>query len=221
MNKEYCFNEVEIGYTKKPIKYVINDNGCWECISHAKSRGYCSVKLKGKVYRLHRLIASKYYKVPYDSDLVVRHLCHNKSCINPDHLKFGTQRENIDDNIRDDRHLYGENNGASRLTNKDVYEIKHLISFTNIPLREIGKWYDATDCMMWSINTETDWKHIKINNFKKRVKCRKLTDEEIKEIAHLFLTKQYNKVELAKMFNVERRTIATKIKQEIERQSNK
>lgn len=30
---------------------------------------------------------------------VIRHMCHNRSCVNPNHLKLGTQKENIQDSI--------------------------------------------------------------------------------------------------------------------------
>jgi hypothetical protein len=44
---------------------------------------------------------------------VTRHLCKEKACINPEHLKFGTQAENIQDRINRNREEAEE---AAKLT---------------------------------------------------------------------------------------------------------
>lgn len=53
---------------------------------------------KGKNYRVHRAA----YIVAYGdlaADAVLMHLCDNRSCIRPEHLKPGTQYENIHDAV--------------------------------------------------------------------------------------------------------------------------
>lgn len=54
-----------------------------------------------KNYTIHRLVAAEklleldYFDIP--SSLVIRHMCHNKSCCNPEHLKTGTHSDNTKD----------------------------------------------------------------------------------------------------------------------------
>ena len=55
----------------------------------------------------------------------IRHICNNKSCANPRHIRFGTLRENVKDNFRMD--------GKKVLTHTQVRELRKL--------RELGKTY--------------------------------------------------------------------------------
>lgn len=70
------------------------ENGCW-LWSGCKSRGgYGHVHFNKKTWRANRLAwFLTHGEIP--SRMVVMHLCNNPSCINPDHLKIGTQSENI------------------------------------------------------------------------------------------------------------------------------
>jgi hypothetical protein len=84
---------------------------CWEWQGPRDSRGYGHVAFPGylatppkydgsfKTALVHRVMANC-----WDSTLVVRHLCNNPSCINTNHLKIGTQKENIADTIRSGSH---------------------------------------------------------------------------------------------------------------------
>jgi hypothetical protein len=58
--------------------------------------------------------------------MIVRHRCHNKRCINPDHLQLGTQKENIRDTVRDDRFNKpkGSKHPNAKLKEEDVREIR-------------------------------------------------------------------------------------------------
>ena len=82
-----------MGKGYKPIEYYVNENGCHICTNHSKIKGYCQTKRDG--FRLlHRWI---YWKATGERPEVVRHICNNKACINPEHLKGGTQADNIND----------------------------------------------------------------------------------------------------------------------------
>lgn len=56
--------------------------------------------------------------------LVVRHLCHNGRCVNPDHLEVGTQKQNHHDAMDAGRHPHGESHGCAKLTEEQVKEIR-------------------------------------------------------------------------------------------------
>tara|TARA_Y100000296_G_scaffold66371_1_gene78376 strand:+ start:2055 stop:2456 length:402 start_codon:yes stop_codon:yes gene_type:complete len=73
-----------------------------ECIEHpsrVSTDKYPTVKRNGKYYDAHRWAYMCAYG-PIPSGMVVRHSCHNKKCVNPDHLSLGTQKENIMDSLK-------------------------------------------------------------------------------------------------------------------------
>lgn len=69
-------------------------------------KGYLYVALDGKNHYIHRLVAQHY--IDNVNNLpVVRHLDHDKTnncCTN---LAWGTQQDNIDDNVKEFRHKHG------------------------------------------------------------------------------------------------------------------
>lgn len=67
--------------------------GCWEWIGH-KTGGYGRTYYKGASLMAHRLsflLAGNEMPV----GLVIDHICRNRGCINPQHLRLVTHRENI------------------------------------------------------------------------------------------------------------------------------
>lgn len=59
--------------------------------------GYGQISFKGKKKRAHVLAIESVQKRFLKHTEVVRHLCDNKLCINPVHLRVGTQQENATD----------------------------------------------------------------------------------------------------------------------------
>lgn len=72
---------------------------CRKWAGYLSSKGYPQTTIRGKSFRVHRLVASMYHNIPYEDSKQVRHLCSNAWCINPEHLVFGTAFENNHDRI--------------------------------------------------------------------------------------------------------------------------
>ncbi len=72
--------------------------GCWEWTGFLDGGGYGAIRDdSGHKQRSHRAAASVWRDFDLDSNLKVLHRCDNPPCINPQHLFFGTQRDNIED----------------------------------------------------------------------------------------------------------------------------
>lgn len=73
-------------------------NGCWIWTGAKDKDGYGVFRHNGLARRAHRL-SYIYYKGAIPTGHVIRHSCANL-CVNPAHLKSGTQQQNMDDKKR-------------------------------------------------------------------------------------------------------------------------
>jgi len=92
---------------------------CIEAEGHKNKKGY--VYLNSMLVHRTAWIKAHGY-IP--AGMEVRHLCHNKGCIEITHLALGTSKENKADSIRDGRTAKGERHGHSILTEREVRQIK-------------------------------------------------------------------------------------------------
>lgn len=123
---EYKFDrKVEGGHGHpKPLLYEIDENGCWNNISHAKDKdGYGKIKYCNQYYRIHRLVYELEHNIKLTPRQQVLHICDNPSCFNPDHLRLGTNQENMQDKVNKNRQAKNETHGRHKLTNDEVVEI--------------------------------------------------------------------------------------------------
>uniref|UniRef100_A0AAU6W1N0 HNH homing endonuclease n=4 Tax=unclassified bacterial viruses TaxID=12333 RepID=A0AAU6W1N0_9VIRU len=98
------------------------------CVIWARSvdrEGYGRASVGGKSYRAHRVAYAKANGLdPATMGGVVMHLCDVPSCVNPDHLKLGTHRANMDDMLAKGRQPKGEKKRLSKLTAAQVSEAR-------------------------------------------------------------------------------------------------
>ncbi len=142
--------------THKPIEYKIDNNGCWNCISHfCNEKTYPHIKQKGKIKTISRYnYEKKYGKIP--NGLWVLHKCDNRKCINPEHLFLGTMQDNTKDMTQKGRAAKGEKNGSAKLTIEDIDEIRCSGSSN----RMLGKSYGIAHIVISKIRRYMLWKHV-------------------------------------------------------------
>lgn len=87
---------------------------CWIWRGHLAS-GYG--RFRGE--RAHRY-AYQLHKGPIPDGLMIRHLCGNKLCVNPQHLEVGTMADNAQDGIRLGETLRGSKNGKAKISENDA-----------------------------------------------------------------------------------------------------
>jgi hypothetical protein len=80
---------------EKPIEYIADENGCWNCISHKLDKdGYPKVVRGNRHWQMNRYIYTL-AKGDIPKGMYILHSCDNPNCINPDHLRAGTHQENM------------------------------------------------------------------------------------------------------------------------------
>lgn len=100
----------------------LDENGCWIWKLDTRQRGYGKLKMDGKDILAHRASYQAFIS-PIPDGALVLHACDVPSCVNPEHLFLGTQKENIEDMVRKGRAL-SIGGGPPRLTEAQVKEIK-------------------------------------------------------------------------------------------------
>lgn len=82
----------------KRSKYIVRkDSGCWEWQGAVTREGYGRLKVNNVAWMAHRYSLMLHLGRPLVDGCVVMHSCDNPSCINPEHLAEGTQKDNMED----------------------------------------------------------------------------------------------------------------------------
>lgn len=93
------------------------ETGCVLWTGSRTSNGYGQVRWNGRVWRSHRA-AWVVMHGPIPPGLCVCHRCDVRTCINPEHLFLGTQRDNINDMYRKRGHEPRIGGGPERRPSK-------------------------------------------------------------------------------------------------------
>jgi len=126
---------------------------CWKWQAYSDRDGYGRFSLNGRKKRSHRVAVRLDGRDP--TGKVVRHTCDNPSCVNPRHLKTGTQRENMRDRDRRCRQPRGMRNGQAKLTREEVLEIRK----STRPSRVLAGIYGVAPSTIRMIKTGGSWNH--------------------------------------------------------------
>jgi len=102
------------------------ESGCieWQL---TKSNGYGQLYINRKMTSMHRWVATLVYGAPKANQFAL-HSCDNPSCVNPDHLRWGTAAENSREAVDRDLYLRGQENPFAKLTNLQIPQILEAIA---------------------------------------------------------------------------------------------
>lgn len=100
-------------------------NGCMEWQASRDRGGYGYYMIMYKNLRAHRVMAKLLFGSPKDG-LVVMHSCDNPPCINPEHLSYGTQKQNVTDKFLRNRGNVpmGESHTFAKLSDALVRQLR-------------------------------------------------------------------------------------------------
>ena len=110
---------------------------------------YYQIKSNNKSYALHRLILANKLNKEYAEIDIARHVCHNKSCINPDHLTEGSRSDNTIDSL-----FY---NSQVKLNKEKVLEIKNSSSIND---KLYAEKFKVTEGTIANVRNGKTWSHI-------------------------------------------------------------
>ena len=130
---------------------------CWEWTACTNKDDYGIFQYQGRAVTAHRF---SYWWTTLNWDMSskdqINHECDNPKCVNPNHLNPGTQQSNSQDMVRRNRAAKGQQNGSSKLTEKDV----RLIRNDPRSNEEIAKDYPVCASHIGKIKVRKLWKHV-------------------------------------------------------------
>jgi len=129
-----------------------------------RGNGYLYINLykngTKKKHSIHRLVATAFIKNP-ENKATVNHLDSNTTNNNLENLEWATHAENTKHGFEfgnfDNR---GERQGNSKLTEKEVLEIRELYSKGNISQKEIAEIYGVSQQNIGYIINRKKWNHV-------------------------------------------------------------
>jgi hypothetical protein len=114
--------------------FVDKSGECWIWLGRKDKDGYGEWWLDGKNVKAHR-VAVELDGRKIEKPSISRHLCNQRNCVNPKHIVAGTQKENVQDQLRFGTH--------SRLKYSDeiIQKIKTEYAKGNISQRGLAEKY--------------------------------------------------------------------------------
>lgn len=134
-------------------------DGCWLWTGYKISDGYGYMRMGGNAERVHRISLKLYLGRDIEEGMLVCHkplICHNRLCVNPDHLREATNIENCNDKILDGTYQIGEAAANCKLTEEQVIAIRNDARIQRI----IAEEYGVSKSTIAMIKRRESWRHI-------------------------------------------------------------
>lgn len=149
-----------------------NEHGCilWTGVLH---RGYGLIQYRRKGEKPINILAHRFaFELAYGPihpDHRVLHDCDqfyprgdstSKRCVNPLHLKLGTQAENMADMVAKDRQMRGEGCNLHKLTEDEVLKIRRWYGEGLFNQSQLAKFFHVSIGNISAIVNRQSWKHL-------------------------------------------------------------
>jgi len=132
------------------LNKVNKTDSCWIWLGAKQTSGY------GRFYNgdLNKVIGSHQFSYLYfigqiPNGINVCHNCDNPSCVNPNHLFLGTQKDNLKDMFKKGRgrklntYKSGTKHFKAKLSQKDIKRIRNLYNTGELNSYELGDIYNV------------------------------------------------------------------------------
>lgn len=135
-----------------------NNDECWNWTGSKDKKGYGLFSLGHTTIHTNRMswILTN-GEIP--EGLLVCHKCDNPSCVNPNHLFLGANKDNNQDKINKGRAVFpkqktGKENSNGKLSSEDVKEIRDLYSTGKYTYTQLARKFSVSFQHIGSIVTQ-------------------------------------------------------------------
>ncbi len=163
------------------LSYTKPNGECLEYTGATDKKGYARIYWRSR-NQIGSRVAYTLAKHEIDEGMVIMHTCDNPPCINPEHLKQGTQYDNSMDSVSKGRHvnMKGENNTMAKLTEYQVKTI-HSLFAAGVSANKLSKTFNVSRRTVAKIINGESWEHLKLEKLEtvKRVSESGSADSEV------------------------------------------
>ena len=140
---------------RKRIEYVELEDGCFRCTSHFKNRtGYHVFQRNGKKQEIHRYLYTEKVGRKLKYEEIVCHTCHNKWCINTDHMYLGSKSSNAFDAVR-------SGSWNNKLTSDNVKHIRRVWNNEGVTAKTLANELGVSPHTIYHVTkTNGHWGHV-------------------------------------------------------------
>lgn len=170
---------VSIRTSRIPIErfmsHVKKGSGCWMWMGGC-ARRYGKIWWGGRLESAHR-VSFTIHIGPIPDGLNVLHKCDVRGCVNPEHLFLGTQSDNLRDMVQKGRNFFlagddhpfrrdvtlvarGERASKSKLTEKQVLDIRKLSSSGAATRSQLSQMFGVTPRSICDVLNRKSWTHV-------------------------------------------------------------
>jgi len=129
-------------------------HNCWLWLGSIDKDGYGVFTIKQKKTPAHRTSWLLHNGDIKDGHYIL-HTCHNPSCVNPEHLKQGTQYDNIQDQIK-----LGTNVAVNKLSAKLNPDKVRYIRQSTKNYRDLAVDLNVSHYCVWDVLHKRSWNDV-------------------------------------------------------------
>lgn len=137
-------------------KAAADGSGCRIWTAAVASGGYGQIWLNGRSALAHRAALELKLGRPILPNRDAAHLCHNRLCVNPDHLEEATRQKNIQDRTLSGRGARGSQVHGAKLREDQIPAIR----LDRRPERFLSRLYGVSPNVIGEIRRGRLWKHV-------------------------------------------------------------
>lgn len=138
-----------------------DETGCWDWRGSTRKGGYGRISHEGKGLVVTRVVLEKKLGRNLEPGELALHSCDRPICVNPEHLRPGSVRDNTEDMIQRGRSNFavGERVGTSKLTSDEVIEIRFRRESGESGV-SLAEEFQVSPSLISHIYTKQRWQHL-------------------------------------------------------------
>lgn len=133
----------------------INQEDCLEWPFGITGSGYGAIYVNGSTIGAYRQMCILAHGEPPTPEYEAAHSCGNAKCVNPNHLRWATKKENQADRLVHGTDCRGEKCATAKLTEADVREIRRLEG--SITKKKLSDMFGVHPSTIYLIHERKSW----------------------------------------------------------------